>query len=165
MILDNSKLTGKRRGRGGDEVGPCSAGGDNGEAHARDARLSQRLRHGSKGGDCSKESVENGGGRVGRVDRRLSERLLRGGSSSHGAAGRFLVPLHEGMKVVAYFAGRMGCAGWYDATLASVDENAGEFVVEWDDGERKDTCKQTQHIAIGLKHLCKQGRGGGGGRS
>ena len=34
----------------------------------------------------------------------------------------FLVPLQVGMKVVAYFVGKKGCVGWYDATVASVDE-------------------------------------------
>jgi len=143
----------KRRGRGGDEAGP-GVSGDHSEGTGR-LCLSQRLRPGSKrgncGNNCSNESGEIGG------DLRLSERRRQRGNACHIATGRFLVPLCEGMKVVAYFTGRVGCVGWYDATLASVDEDAGEFVVEWDDGERKDTRKKAQHIALGLEHMCKQG--------
>ena len=38
---------------------------------------------------------------------------------------------HTGMGVVAYFVGRKGVRGWYDATLSHVDEDADEYVVEW----------------------------------
>jgi len=49
------------------------------------------------------------------------------------------VSLAVGMKVVAFFTGRKGVVGWYDCTVVQVDEGRDEYVVDWDDGETKDT--------------------------
>jgi len=57
--------------------------------------------------------------------------------------------LSVGMKVVALFTGKKGYAGWYGAVVASVDNShQDEYLVEWEDGESKDTAKSSAQIAL-----------------
>jgi len=74
--------------------------------------------------------------------------------------------LAAGSKVVAHFAGRKGCVGWYDATIVAVNADADTYEVCWDDGEKKDTCKQAADLCLHLKQLqtsLRPGEGSAGG--
>jgi len=46
--------------------------------------------------------------------------------------------LQVGMKVIGFFAGRRGCAGWYQAKIAAVPAKH-PYVLAWDDVDKKDT--------------------------
>jgi hypothetical protein len=103
----------------------------------------------------------DGGGEDGAVG---AGRAGDGGSASggkeaqiggKGGGGKFLVPLEQGMKVVAYFTGKKGCVGWYNATLTDVNEEADEYLLDWDDGEKKDRSKNAAHIALHLNSMLR----------
>ena len=66
------------------------------------------------------------------------------------ARGRFV---SVGSKVVAHFAGRKGYAGWYDATISSVRGDSDTCVVQWHDGETRDTIKRSCELCIPLTTL------------
>ena len=66
------------------------------------------------------------------------------------------VRLAAGDKVVAHFSGRKGCIGWYDATVVEANEDADEYVVDWDDGEKKDTTKKSCDICVHYRQLQAQ---------
>ena len=72
---------------------------------------------------------------------------------ARGAAAGQSLSLAAGSKVVAHFSGRKGCVGWYDATVVEANEDADEYVVEWDDGEKKDTTKKSSDICVHYKQL------------
>ena len=63
------------------------------------------------------------------------------------------VRLAAGDKVVAHFSGRKGCIGWYDATVVEANEDADEYIVDWDDGEKKDTTKKACDICVPSRQL------------
>ena len=46
-----------------------------------------------------------------------------------------------------------GCVGWYNATLTDVNEEADEYLLDWDDGEKKDRNKNAAHIALHLNSM------------
>ena len=67
-----------------------------------------------------------------------------------------LSPNHTGMGVVAYFIGRKGVKGWYDATLSHVDEDADEYVVVWYVAKSQRVIISTYfdlHILITIRNL------------
>ena len=66
------------------------------------------------------------------------------------------MPLEQGTNVVAYFTGKKGYTGWYDATVTDVDEDADTYLLEWHDGEKKDRSKDSAHIAIHLNSLLRR---------
>ena len=73
------------------------------------------------------------------------------GPPEGGMARRRFVSV--GSKVVAHFAGRKGYAGWYDATISSVRGDSDTCVVQWHDGETRDTIKRSCELCIPLTTL------------
>jgi len=58
------------------------------------------------------------------------------------------ISLVVGMKVVGFLTGIKGIVGWYGCTVVQVDEERDEYVVDWHNGETKDTKKSAAHIAL-----------------
>jgi hypothetical protein len=141
-------------------------GGDNGDGTVADADMDVAVTVAKVQRGCRRNN-DGGGGAVGGGVHSHHNGVARSWpvfaatNSAPSMRGVDLVVGQEegvgvGTKVVAYFKGRMGCQGWYDATVTQVNEQGDAYVVVWEDGEKRDTQKASWEISIPLNQIRNQ---------